>query len=282
MKIVVSRQELLAAALFVSNDESRHVLNGVSIEMVEGHEKPLIVATDGRRLITIESLAEQRGLMEDGFTCFMSDHQMLLRADFLKIITQLSKAAGGKLMPWIMLENNPGSPRLVASIVGAPVFLAIDTGAFIEGTYPAWRRTLPAKDMVREANTRELGLNAEYIGDFAKAAKILEASSPAVQMDIVGREGAVQVQLSGLRNFYGLIMQCKLQDEVEYQPEFLEIVRDLPAPSTQQEEETEDDSGDEEEELDADAAEKRAIWALASTLASACTLAEESMPGGGT
>jgi hypothetical protein len=241
MKIVVSRQELLAAALFVSNDESRHVLNGVSIEILEGNEKPLIVATDGRRLVVLESLAEQKEELTDkGRTYFDENHAILLRADFLKIITQLSKAAGGKLMPWICFENKKFSDRLEVSIVGAPVFLAIDKGAFIEGTYPNWRASVPAKNLLREP-INEIGLNAEYVGDFGKAAKILEATSPAIQMNLVGKEGAIELKLSGLPAFYGLLMQCKLQDEVEYQPEFLDIVRDLPARPESQAEEPEED-----------------------------------------
>lgn len=236
MKIVVSRQELLAAALFVSNDESRHVLNGVSIEVRPGMEKPLIVATDGRRLAVIESLAQQNEESLNAKGVFTENHSLLLRADFLKIITLLSNKAGGKLYPWILLENKKFSDRLEVSIIGAPVFLAIDKGAFIEGTYPKWRDVLPARELVREP-INEIALNAEYVGDFSKAAKILEATSPAVQMNLVGKEGAIEVKLSGLPAFYGLIMQCKLQDEVEYQPEFLAIVRDLPVKTEEPEEE---------------------------------------------
>lgn len=245
-KIVFARQELQAAALFVSNDEARHVLNGVLVEVRENWQAPLLVATDGRRLVTIESQAEQRGLAEEGKTYFTERNQFILRPDMIEQILFVSKKSGAKNNPWIMFEYKQSSPRLDVTFIGTEAYLGWDAGAIIEGNFPNWQTTLPPKELVRAATTREMALNAEFVADFAKAAKILEATSPAIQMDIVGREGAVQVHLSGLRHFYALIMQCKLDDTVEYQPEFIDIVRDLPAASalTEQEDDQSEDAGD--------------------------------------
>lgn len=239
MKIIVSRQELQAAALFVSNDESRFILNGVCIE-AKPNKAPVIVATDGRRMVAIESKAEQA---EE----FHVEHSLLLRTDFLKVIVAFSKARGAKLFPWIALDNNPGSKRLEVSIVGVAAGCWVDQGALIEGEFPNWRKSVPAKSARREP-VNEVGLNAEMIGDFAKAAKFMEASSPTVQMHMAGKEGAVEVKLAGLPEVYGLIMSSKL-DEVEYQPEFLEIFKACP-PKTE-EEESPDEDADEQNEKEA-------------------------------
>jgi hypothetical protein len=221
MKIVVSRRDLQAAAIFASTDDNRPTLNGVNIEVREGIAEPCVVATDGRRLVAIESQAEQQ---QD----FDRPHSVLLRADFLKAICQLSKTFGGQVFPLICFEHNPGSKRLSVSLIGAPVVLEIEVGAIIEGEFPDWRRVMPAKNMRRESIS-EIGINSEFIGDFAKAAKILECNTPVVQLHLVGKEQQIEVKLDGLANFYGLVMQCKLE-EVDYQPEFTQIIEQLPAP----------------------------------------------------
>lgn len=217
MKIIVSRQELQAALLFASTDETRYVITGVNVEVKSG-AKPLLVATDGRRLVAIETVAEQAA--EE---LFDHEHALLLRPDFVKPIVALSKAFGGKLYPWICFESDPGSKRVHVSLVGGHVFLEAEQDALIEGEFPNWRAAVPAKNRKREPIT-DIGLNAEYVGDFAKAAKALGAESPLIQMNLVGKEAQVEVKLMGLPNFYGLVMQCGLQNGVEYQPEFLKIV----------------------------------------------------------
>lgn len=219
MKIVIARQEMAAAILFASDDESRFVLNGLQVEVREG-KLPVVVACDGKRLVAIETNAQQEEEFED-------NHSFILRPDFVKLFVALSKACGGKLFPWICLENNPGSKRVKVSLIGGSVLLDVETGALIEGDYPQWRKVLPGKLKEREPIS-EIGLNAEFVGDFAKAAKIMEAESPIIQMNLVGKEAQVEVKIKSLPTFYGLVMQCKLDDSLEYQPEFVQIVNDLP------------------------------------------------------
>lgn len=219
MKIVVSRSELSAALLFASTDESRYTLSGVCIEACP-ERKPVLVATDGRRLAVIETVAEQK---ED----FPHRHQLLLRPDFIKPICALSKAIGAKLFPWICFENNPGSKRIQVEFIGGNIWLDSHDGGLINGEYPAWAKALPARKARREP-INDLGLNAEFVGDFAKAAKLLEASSPLIQMNLVGKEQALEVKINALPHFYGLVMPCKVEESTEYQPEFLQIVKDFP------------------------------------------------------
>lgn len=46
--------ELKAARIFTSSDDSRYAICGVRIECVKG-KKPLLISTDGRRLLIIQS-----------------------------------------------------------------------------------------------------------------------------------------------------------------------------------------------------------------------------------
>jgi len=219
--------------LFASTDESRYVLNGVCL--CAQAERPILITTDGRRLAVIETTAEQ----PKDYTG--NDEQIILRGEFIRAISALSKAIGGKLFPWIEIANTPGSQRVQVSIVGGSCFVESETSALIEGDYPNWKTCIPSKRAIRQP-VSEIGLNAECVGDYAKAAKILECETPIVQMALVGKDSAIEVKLIGRPNFYGLVMQCKLQDGTEYQPEFLGIVKDMPKTEPQAEKKTETES----------------------------------------
>ena len=226
MKAIVSRNELMAAMLFASKDESRYVLGGVQIEIRADH-KPTIVATDGRRLVVIETVAEQSEEHID-------DHQMLISGEFVKAVCALSKAIGGKLFPWIEFSNRAGSRQMQVTFVGGNAVLDSEDGALIEGHFPAWRQVLPARKAKREP-MNDLGLNAEFIGDFAKAAKLMEAKNNIIQMNLLGEGKGVEVKINTLDNFYGLVMPCKVDEEVDYQPEFVSITSKLPEPEDEPE-----------------------------------------------
>lgn len=222
MKLTVTRQELLASLLFASQDDSRYVLNGVLL--IGTGKAPLLVSTDGRRLAVIESSAVQSELTE-------GKGQVILKSDFVKSVCALSKAIGEKLYPWLTIEVAPGSKRIQCEIVGCETWVDCRKGGLIEGDFPKWRGVIPAKNEDRQP-VSELGFNAAQIGDFAAAAKRLECDNPLIQIAIVGKDKAIEVKLAGYDGFYGLVMPCRLQDDVNYQPEFLGIVEDLPKQET--------------------------------------------------
>lgn len=222
MKLTFSRQELLAAMLFTSEDESRYVLNGVCLKY-RPDAKPIAIATDGRRLTVIESNQEQEHNSESG------ESEIVLRSDFLKPLCALNKAIGGKLFPLITIETKRGSKRLMIHMAGGKFYLEAEDGALIEGQFPNWMVCIPPKNQKRQP-IAEVGMNAELVGDYAKAVKLLEATSSIVQMNLVGKEQQIEIRIPAVPNFYGLLMQCKLQEGVDYQPEFLGIVKDLPKP----------------------------------------------------
>lgn len=223
MKVTFSRQELAAALLFASQDESRYILTGVCLKYRD-ERQPLAVTTDGRRLTVIESLAEQE-VDADGAEA--GERDIIIRGDIIKPIIALNKAVGGKLFPWITIANKRGSERVQFSMLGGKFWIESEQGALAEGNYPNWQGVIPPKNQKREPLS-EVGLNSEFIGDYAKAVKVLEADSTLIQMNLVGKEQQIEVKIPAVPNFYGLVMQCRLQDGVDYQPEFLGIVESLP------------------------------------------------------
>lgn len=221
MKIIVSRQELLTALLFASKDDARFTLCSVCIEINPRSNKPNIIATDGRRLAVLQSQAEQPEDFDNS-----ESEQMLLTSDFVKAISALSKALGGKLFPWICLSNKKGNSQVFVELVGGNCSLNADAGALVEGEFPKWRACVPNKNLPR-TQISDLGINAEFVGDFAKAAKIFELN-PVIQINLIAKESALEVKLSGADYFYGLIMPCKPNEDTDYQPEFLGIMENLP------------------------------------------------------
>jgi DNA polymerase III sliding clamp (beta) subunit (PCNA family) len=243
LKLIVSRQELQAALLFASTDETRYTITGVHVEVDPGDENPRVVATDGRRLCVIKSVCDQKAQDKAQETV-----RLLLRPDYVRLFVQLSKAVGGPNYPWLQIEHEATAKRVAVHPVGTKSHLFVGDEALLDGDFPDWKKCVPKKSRKRTPVT-ELGLNAKLIGDFAKAAKYLEAASSIVQMNLVGEEGQIEVHLHGLQNFYGLIMPCRIDEEVEFQPEFLKIIEQLPQPPEK------DDNGDTEEDVEQEAAE---------------------------
>jgi hypothetical protein len=239
VKLTFSRQELLAALLFASEDESRYVLQSVCLEYRPGAQ-PVAVATDGVRLTIIESKAEQ-----DKSSAEKESRKIILQAEFVRAACAMNKAIGGKLFPLILFENKNGSPILTASMCGNNLFIESHTGALVEGNYPDWRGVMPPKNQKRQPIS-EVGINSDYIGDYSKAAKALEASSSLVQMSLVGKEQAIEVSIPAAPNFYSLIMQCKLKEGTDYQPEFTGIIDALPTPEPEEEDPPRIKTADEE------------------------------------
>lgn len=223
MKIILSRNELLAAMLFASTEEGRYVLNSVCVE-VKPKKQPNLISTDGRRLVVIETLATQ----DEEFT---EPYQFVLSSECMRPVCALSKAIGGKNFAWVSIETKPGSKRVSIGLV-APgnFFLSCEERMLVEGTYPNWKQVIPRTRKGDRVPITDLGINSEFMGDFAKAAKLLESKTAVVQMSLGGDGKAIEVKLSGVENFYGCIMPCKADDSVEYQPEFVKIIEALPEP----------------------------------------------------
>ncbi len=225
MKITFTRQELLAAMLFASSDDSRYILNGVCLKYRPG-KKPIAIATDGRRLCVIESMAEQEDAPESNAT----ECEIVLSSSFLKPVCALNKAldsSEGKIFSLITFENKPGSERVMVNVLMGMTWLESEKGAIIEGKFPNWQTVVPPKNQKREP-VSNLGMNAGYVGDFAKAAKLFNRDLPQIQLAITGKDKVIEIAIPGVPNFYGIFMPVKADDTTEFQPEFLGIVEGLP------------------------------------------------------
>ena len=219
MKFTLSRRELLASMLFASTDDSRYTLCGVLIETHIGN-RPTLITTDGRRLAVIETTADQSD--PDS-----AEAAFLLRSEILRPLCALSKALGGKTFPWIEFTATLGNRDIGIAFVGSKCSIRIEDGIFIDGAYPNWRKVLPPKKAPRRPIS-DLGINSDFMADFSKAAKIMESASPVLQMNLIGQDDAIEVRITTQPNFYALLMPCKTDDSLEYQPEFVSIVKDLP------------------------------------------------------
>lgn len=203
IKIRVS--ELKAAVLFASDDDSRYVLNGVKIE-VRKNKQPVIVSTDGRRLAVIETVAEQDEPHD-------ADADFILASHFLKPLCQFCKKPALE----IAFEYHP-SERVVCYIVGGTCVVDSEKGAVIQGEYPAWRQAVPTGEKVPVG---KIGVNSEYIGVFAKIAKLLECDTPCIEVNIFSETDAMEVKITERPNFYAVVMPIKPKAETVFQPEFL-------------------------------------------------------------
>lgn len=217
MRAIVMRQELQAALIFASDDETRLDINSVHIETLP-RKRPLVIATDGKRISVIESDALQELNGEE----IENDiaHSFAINSGVVKSLVALSKAIGAKLFPLICLENKPGSKRLEATLIGREVTLSIDDGGLINGTYPEWRQVIPPKHIERSP-VSEIALSAEYAADYAKAAKALESKTSAMNMNLIGKDAGIEVKIGQIDKFYSLIMPIRIEERINFQPDFL-------------------------------------------------------------
>lgn len=205
--------ELMAAMLFSSTDESRYVLNGVHIECKPG-AKPILVSTDGRRLSVIETDSSQP---ED---CPPFEASFVLRTDILKPLCAFAKKITlGEIAIELHLPK-----RVIVHFLGGNSVLDCEDGALVEGDFPKWRACLPVGE---KQPVPQVCINAEFIGDFAKASKILGCDAPLLHVHLFTANSAIEVRLANKANFYGIVMPAN-GEATEFQPEFVGMPESAP------------------------------------------------------
>lgn len=211
IKFKVATNELLAASVFSSDDESRLVLNGVLIEL-RPNAQPVIVSTDGRRLCVIESQVEQS---EVAHTVEAATN-LILSTEALKCITKFDKGLGKEIGGHLQIEYRP-SERILVQFAGGKIETDWEEGALIEGDYPAWRQVIPTGE---KKEVPDFSVNAEYLSDFVKAAKHLDVE-PLLSLNLFTRESAFEIKISGAPYFYSVLMPAKPSEQTNWKPEFL-------------------------------------------------------------
>ena len=141
--------DLLKAALFcASNEESRYYLRGVHLA-TSGH----MVTTDGHRLFCAK-LAE--AVSQD----------VIIPLDTVKAALKLA----GKRAETIELNGNT---------LGGVVFTPVD------GTFPDWRRVIPAADGYQSGDGKPAHFNPDYMHDIGQMSRAL-GSKTGVAFQIHG------------------------------------------------------------------------------------------------
>src|SRR6185503_16120980 len=90
---------------------------------------PLVVATNGRSMVVIESEAEQ--------TEETTQSSFVLASQFLKAFLPFAKSRA------LAIRFEPHLPKRVLAHLNGGEVLDMETGAVIEGDYPNWRLVAP-------------------------------------------------------------------------------------------------------------------------------------------
>ena len=194
MKITLTRNEIQAALLFASRDQTRYTLCSLHVE-IKPELPPLLVTTDGRRLCCIKaSCPDELPTVAESVT---------LDAEFLKQACQISSAAGRK-NNLIYIETD--GEKATATVIGAGVSFSKDKGV-LNGYYPGWKQVLP--DLNQRKAINGISLNAHYLADYAKAKTLLGLRESSLQINFADDLSPVEIQFHGCDYFYSVLMPMK-------------------------------------------------------------------------
>lgn len=195
MKFNLKISEIKAALIICSKDENRYVLCGINVELAP-NKAPLIVATDGRRLIAIDSRAEQDEPCD-------KKQSVIISSEALKKVLKLCT----RFCDFVCFEANAEKKSLEALILGSDRLTIY--GAVVDGNFPAWRQVIP-KEGKRPVG--EVGFNTLFLADFGKASVLLGNDSGALKLRM-NDGGALLVRSSTVGNFLGVLMPCVIEIE---------------------------------------------------------------------
>lgn len=220
-KFNVLLNEIKAAILFASTDDSRYVLNSVNFECRPG-AKPLLVGCNGRTLGVIETDAEQLDYSQPDAADKLPpcDCRFTMGIAALKPFCAFAKAVDNADVGGMVTIEYHHPTRVVIHIPCGGTVVDFEKGAVIEGDFPNFRQVVPVGD---KTPVSHLGINPEYVADFGKAGKLLGADPALLQVNMFSATQAYEIRIGGKPNFYGLLMPVKPDENVEWQPEFLGI-----------------------------------------------------------
>lgn len=189
-KVTVPAEYIAVLKLFTATRDIRYYLNGINIE-VAGTEARLS-ATDGHRFGVFRVLHESTFVSEP-----LTD--VIIPNDLLAGI----KPTKGSVVITIGPQEKGSNSRPVAVSQNG----TITSGLTIDGRYPDCRRLIP-----REVSGAAAQFNAAYIGDLAKAARILHPRAFNGTNVGIGHngDGAALIDL-GKEDFVGVLMPTRGQ-----------------------------------------------------------------------
>lgn len=221
----ISENELRAARLFCSNDETRFVINSILFEV--SNNRILIVSTDGRRILAlcckcqafeqVESVVKfainksvvDMLLTHRGFVDFNEDEdgEDIITENPIGFVFTLAVSDAGE----IAVE--------IATPYGS-VVATEKNGGLMAGKYPDWRKVCRETPEAKPAG--RISLNPDLLLDFKRAAKYLNRDANGVSLVFHDDVNAIEIFSEKLPEFYGLLMPMKLLVQNEQkQPSFV-------------------------------------------------------------
>lgn len=206
--IVTKAKYLRMLAPFVSKEETRYYLHGIHVEPAK--QGIILVATDGHRMGIIHDVD---GSAKSPFICAVSKGALAYKAreDALAVFS-------GQMLGIVPAQYARAVKGPKTAISYAEY---IETLGPVDGTYPEWRKVVPAEIKHR---LRPLSFNARYVADFAK---VIEAAGKKTDFgagfnfyQTGGPTDPVVARTPAVPEFVGLLMPMRV-DSMEPLPTWL-------------------------------------------------------------
>jgi len=191
MKIRISAPALRIVAPHISDDPSRPILGGVSVET-----SGVIVATDGKTLCAHRS----------GATIADSDSGSV--APVIVRFRRIRDVLARKVETVeVDVGNNRGAADIVARLEDARgVLIGTTLVDIVDGPYPLWRGVVPSVDR-EPVSIPAIAINPDLIGRFSTFPG--GTTGGAAHFRFTGQESAILVTHPHRTDIIGLCMPCK-------------------------------------------------------------------------
>ena len=199
MKVTLYVKEIQAAMLFASHDESRPAICGVRVETFT-NKPPLLVATDGKRLLALQSLADN---VAPAAAASAVLHPRFLRAACLACQYQNEDDDEWVNSPnqTVTIETDKDSAK--ATVENMTI---TDSVGVIDAQYPHWRKALI---FARAAVEAEMAYNPDFIADYRAACDLLGYNSGGLNILANGTGNPLEVRVASHPEFYSLFAPMK-------------------------------------------------------------------------
>ncbi len=199
IKITIKPNELEAIALAASTEQTRYYLNGVFFEVYG--DNYAMVATDGHRVHSLN--VQSKTAPADSFILSAIDIKKALamvkmgKKEYKQTPLITIERDKGVLDIYIIMEIKDEAPRVLSSFTAKPV----------DGNFPDFRRVVPAAP---ESGGNTVAFNANYMADFAEAAKLLNGSKlGCIQTIITDPASPIIINISHQPLFTGVLMPMR-------------------------------------------------------------------------
>lgn len=200
-------RELLAAQHIASKDETRYALCGVHIEI--GKDKfPILVATDGRRLLAIRGQELQVPLLGEDYE---KKAGITLSRAFIAALAKMTKTARVE----ITVDEHEVRADFVVDRNCVNLRMMRADALIEEHPFPGWRNVLPSgpapHSKFAEGSIVQLAYRAEYLADMNIVRKLLGLSqNTGVCLTVTGEFEPVIITFDKHDHVFMVLMPLRL------------------------------------------------------------------------